>query len=197
MSEHQEPFLLAGLGNPGREYRQNRHNIGFMLIDYLARRWDLTISRMQSETLIADGRVDGEKIYLAKPQTFMNLAGRSVASLARYYRIPHSNVIVIYDDLDLPLGTVRIRPEGGSGGHKGMASIIDAMQTNQIPRMRIGIGRPSGKMDPADFVLQNFLTEDADLLNMTLQRSAECINTLLFAGIETAMNSCNPKPSEK
>ncbi|MCK5635301.1 MAG: aminoacyl-tRNA hydrolase, partial [Anaerolineales bacterium] len=147
MSEHQGPYLLAGLGNPGREFRRNRHNIGFMLIDHLARKWNLTISRMQSEALIADGRLDGEKIYLTKPQTFMNLVGRSVASLARYYRIPPSNLIVIYDDLDLSLGTVRIRPEGGSGGHKGMASIIEAMQSNRIPRMRLGIGRPPGKMD--------------------------------------------------
>jgi len=152
---------------------------------------------MQSEALIADGRVDGEKIYLVKPQTFMNLVGRSVASLARYYRIPPSNLIVIYDDLDLPLGTVRIRPEGGSGGHKGMASIIAAMQSNQIPRMRIGIGRPSGKMDPAAFVLQDFLTEDAEFVEMTLHRSADCVHTLLFDGIEAAMNSCNPKPADK
>lgn len=197
MSENQGPYLLAGLGNPGREFRQNRHNIGFMLIDHLARRWDLTISRMQSEALIADGRVDEKKIYLVKPQTFMNLVGRSVASLARYYRVPPSNLIVIYDELDLPLGTVRIRPEGGPGGHKGMTSIIDALQSNRIPRMRIGIGRPPGKMDPAAFVLQNFLAEDADLLEMTLQRSADCIHTLLFNGIEAAMNSCNPKPADK
>ncbi len=197
MSEHQGPYLIAGLGNPGREYRQNRHNIGFMLIDHLARRWDLMISRMQSEALIADGRVDGEKVYLVKPQTFMNLVGRSVASVARYYRIPPSNLIVIYDDLDLPLGIVRIRPEGGSGGHRGMASIIDALKSKRFPRMRIGIGRPSGKMDPANFVLQDFRTDDADLLDMTLQRSAACIHTLLFDGIEMAMNSCNPKPAEK
>jgi len=196
MTEQQGPYILAGLGNPGREFRQNRHNIGFMLIDQLVRRWDLTISRMQSEALIADGRIDGEKIYLTKPQTFMNLVGRSIASLARYYRIPPSNLIVIYDDLDLPLGTVRIRPEGGSGGHKGMASIIEAVQSNRFPRMRIGIGRPSGKMDPAAFVLQDFLAEDADLLDITLQRSADCINTLLFDGIEAAMNSCNPKPAD-
>ncbi len=173
MSEYQGPTLIAGLGNPGREYRRNRHNIGFMMIDHLAHRWDLAISRMQSEALIADGRVDGEKIYLMKPQTFMNHVGRSVASLARYYRIPPSNLIVIYDDLDLPLGTVRIRPEGGSGGHKGMASIIDALNSNRFPRMRIGIGRPSGRMDPADFVLQDFRTEDAELVDMTLQLSAD------------------------
>ena len=197
MSEQQGPYLIAGLGNPGREYRQNRHNIGFMLIDHLARRWDLTISRMQSEALIADGRVDGDKVYLAKPQTFMNLVGRSVSSLAHYYRIPPSNLIVIYDDLDLPLGTVRIRPEGGSGGHKGMASIIDALKSNRFPRLRIGIGRPSGRMDPANFVLQDFRAEDADILNMTLQRSADCIHTLLLDGIEDAMNSCNPRPAEK
>ena len=195
MLEQQGPYLIAGLGNPGREYRQNRHNIGFMLIDHLARKWDLTISRMQSEALIADGRVDGEKIYLAKPQTFMNLVGRSVGSLIHYYRIPLSNVVIIYDDLDLPLGTVRIRPEGGSGGHKGMSSIIDTMQSNQIPRMRLGIGRPAGKMDPAAFVLQDFIKADADLLNITLQRSADCIQTMLFENIETAMNACNPKPS--
>ena len=190
------PFLLAGLGNPGREFRWNRHNIGFMLIDDLARRWGFKISRMQSEALIADGRVGGEKIYMVKPQTFMNLVGRSVASLARYFRIPLTNLVVIYDDLDLPLGTVRIRPEGGSGGHKGMASIIDAMHTNRIPRMRIGIGRPAGRMDPAAFVLQNFREEDADLLHLTLQRSADCIQTLLFDGIESAMNACNPKPGD-
>ena len=197
MSEHQGPYLLAGLGNPGREFRRNRHNIGFMLIDHLARKWNLTISRMQSEALIADGRLDGEKIYLTKPQTFMNLVGRSIASLARYYRIPPSNLIVIYDDLDLSLGTVRIRPEGGSGGHKGMAYILEAMQSNRIPRMRLGIGRPPGKMDPAAFVLQDFLAEDADFLDMTLQRSADCIYSLLFDGIEAAMNSCNPKPADK
>ena len=141
-----ETFLLIGLGNPGAEYRYNRHNAGFTLMDKLATELGFSFSRRQMDALTSDGLYENRKVILAKPQTFVNSSGRPVASLSRFYKIPLSNLLVVFDDLDIPLGSIRLLPKGGTAGHRGMVSIIESLGTREFPRLRIGIGRPPGKM---------------------------------------------------
>jgi len=186
------PFLIVGLGNPGREYRDSRHNIGFMVADNLTQKFDVAFSRRQADALVTDWKSGDEKIIFAKPQTYMNLSGRSVSTLLRYYRIDFARCLIIYDDLDLPLGSVRIRSEGGSGGHKGMKSIIEVLATSEVPRMRLGIGRPAGSTDPAEFVLDAFSENEVEIVNITLSRATDCAVTFIREGIDAAMNHCNP-----
>jgi PTH1 family peptidyl-tRNA hydrolase len=193
MSHHSDspPYLIVGLGNPGRQFRENRHNIGFMVLDRMTRKMDLAFTRSRHKALSTDGHIDGVKVILSKPQTFMNNAGKSVSSLARYYRIPFDHLLIIFDDLDLPLGTIRLRPQGGSGGHRGVHSIIENLGTEAFPRMRLGIGRPPGRMDPADFVLQAFSKEEADIVDVLLDHASDCVHTFIHDGIEAAMTRYN------
>ncbi len=185
------PFLLVGLGNPGRSYRANRHNAGFMALDRLARSMGTSFSRSQLDALVTDGRLDGRRVILAKPQTYMNLVGRSVGALTRYYRVPLSQLVIVCDDLDLPLGSLRLRPAGGTAGHKGMASILEHLGTPDFPRLRLGIGRPPGRMDPADFVLQDFSADEASAVEGMLDRAAECLAASVVGGIQQAMTRFN------
>ncbi|MFQ5617119.1 MAG: aminoacyl-tRNA hydrolase, partial [Anaerolineales bacterium] len=143
------PFLIAGLGNPGREYAGNRHNVGFMLVDRLAERLRVRFTRMQNKALVTDALWQEHKLILAKPQTYMNESGQAVAPLVRFYKIPLENLLVAFDDMDIPLGAIRIRPKGGSGGQKGMKSVIQRLGNQQgFPRIRLGLGRPPGQMPP-------------------------------------------------
>src|SRR5438067_1919000 len=135
-------YLIVGLGNPGREYKKNRHNVGFQILDHFAARHRLEFTRQQSNAFIASGTAGGASVILAKPQTMMNRSGSSVAPLQKFYKIPLENLIVIFDDLDLPIGTIRVKPEGGAGGQNGMKDIIARLGTKEFPRMRVGIGRP-------------------------------------------------------
>ncbi|MEJ2551680.1 MAG: aminoacyl-tRNA hydrolase [Anaerolineales bacterium] len=191
MTELSTPFLIVGLGNPGKEYTRNRHNVGFMLLDRLGDDLQVTFSRRKSNAAFAECLLDGKKVYLAKPQTFMNDSGRSVEGLVRYFHIPESQLLVVYDELDLPTGNIRIRPAGGSGGHRGVRSIIHELGTQEFPRMRIGIGRPPGKMDPADYVLQDFSADESIELPLVLKRAAECVRIFVQEGIQAAMNAGN------
>lgn len=191
MMETQNTFLVVGLGNPGKEHRSNRHNIGFMLLDVMAQEYHCAFSRRKSKSLVTDFTLDGSKIILAKPQTFMNLSGRAVAPLLRFFRIPTERLLVAYDELDLPLGMLRMRPGGGSGGHRGMSSIIHELGTQDFPRLRLGIDRPPGRMDPADYVLQNFRAEDQELILDQLRRACECVSMFIQEGIQAAMTCCN------
>ena len=191
MTELSTPFLIVGLGNPGKEYTRNRHNVGFMLLDRLGDDLQVTFSRRKSNAAFAECLLDGKKVYLAKPQTFMNDSGRSVEGLVRYFHIPESQLLVVYDELDLPTGNIRIRPAGGSGGHRGVRSIIHELGTQDFPRMRIGIGRPPGKMDPADYVLQDFSADESIELPLVLKRAAECVRIFVQEGIQAAMNAGN------
>lgn len=186
-----ETFLIAGLGNPGRDYRDNRHNIGFMLINALAVRLNLVFSRLQFKSLVTSGTYGGNKIILAKPQTFMNLSDQAVVSMLRFYKLPLSNLLVANDDLDLPIGTIRIRPSGGSGGQKGINSIIENLGTQEFPRLRLGIGRPPGHMQAADYVLQDFEKSEIALVDEMLQRGVDAV--LLFSenGLNAAMTKFN------
>lgn len=190
MRESEGKVLLVGLGNPGTEHRQNRHNVGFMAIDRLASRHAVRLSTVQNKAVIGDGRVVGHRVILAKPQTYMNRSGDAVGPLARYYRIPPENVLVIYDDIDLAPGTIRLREKGGSGGHNGMKSIIRHLGQD-FPRLRLGIGRPPGKMPPAAYVLQDFGSDEEDLVDVMLDKAVEVVETFLEEGVDKAMSRHN------
>ena len=184
-------YLLVGLGNPGREYKNNRHNFGFMVLDQLAEASGWSFGRVQHQALVVSGRMCGKPVLLAKPQTFMNASGRSVASLMRFYRIDLERLLVVYDDLDLELGTLRFRKSGGSGGQKGVQSIIEQLGTDEFARLRLGIGRPPGRMDPADYVLRPFRASEEPIQDEVLKRSGEAVTCFMTEGIEMAMSRHN------
>jgi peptidyl-tRNA hydrolase, PTH1 family len=186
-----ENILVIGLGNPGREYRETRHNVGFMLLDRLALKLNARFTRLQSRALVASAMVAERKIILAKPQTFMNLSGRSVQGLIHFYKVPLTSLLITHDDLDLPLGTIRIRPDGGSAGQKGMASILEKLGTDVFPRLRMGIGHPPGQMQVPDYVLQKFSTSDLMIISETLDRAVEAVLIFVMEGLDAAMNKFN------
>ena len=186
-----ETFLIAGLGNPGREYRENRHNIGFMLVDRLSVKLNAHFTRLQSKALVASAMYQERKIILAKPQTFMNLSGQSVQGLIHFYKLPLENILIAHDDLDLPPGTIRIRPDGGSAGQKGMASIIERFGTDEFARLRLGIGRPPGHMQAPDYVLQDFSDFDMKIIAETLNRAVDAALEFVVNGLNAAMNKYN------
>jgi PTH1 family peptidyl-tRNA hydrolase len=184
-------LLLVGLGNPGREYKDNRHNLGFMVVDRLVVRLNARGMRVQSKAIVITTTADGNRVILAKPQTFMNLSGASVQGLLHFYKIPLENLLVMNDELDLPFGTIRIRPGGGPGGHNGLTSVIERLGTEDFPRLRVGIGRPPGRMDPAAFVLQDFSRGDQILLSEVLDRASEAALAFVSQGLNGAMNRFN------
>jgi peptidyl-tRNA hydrolase, PTH1 family len=184
-------FLLVGLGNPGREYRDTRHNVGFQAVDQLCASFGIKLSRLQSKALIGIGLWEGCKVVLVKPQTYMNLSGQAVTSLLRFYKVPLTQLLVFHDDIDLPVGTLRIRPGGGSAGQRGLASIIQQLGTQDFPRMRIGVGRPPGQMVAADYVLQNFTGADLEIISIVLQRSVDAARVFIRDGLEKTMNLYN------
>lgn len=193
----QTPYLIAGLGNPGRQYRSNRHNVGFMVLDKLAERLGVSFSRVESQALVTKADFEGNRLILVKPQTFMNLSGQALVSLARFYKVPDDNLMVVFDDVDLPFGMLRLRPGGGSGGQKGMASIIERLGTQDFPRLRFGIDRPPGRMDAADYVLQDFSRSQIEFLPSLLDRAVEAILLFVDQGLEAAMNKFNPATNEQ
>lgn len=184
-------YLLIGLGNPGREYQNNRHNFGFMLIDRLAVRINARGLKVQSKAIVTSGLYQDRKIILAKPQTYMNLSGQAAQGLLNFYKIPMENMLIAHDDLDIPFGTIRIRPKGGPGGQGGMASTIEKLGTKDFPRLRLGIGRPPGRMDPAAFVLQDFSREEMKLISEILDRAADAALEFVVSGLSAAMNKYN------
>lgn len=189
--ENNAPYLVIGLGNPGREYRDTRHNIGFLVIDTLCAALGASLNRVQSKALVGTGIIEGRKIIMAKPQTFMNLSGQAVGGLVRFYKVPVRQLIVAHDDLDLPFGTIRMRPGGGSAGQKGMGSIIQQLGTQEFARLRMGIGRPPGRMDPSAYVLQRFTSAEQEVLRAALDRAAEAVRAFVCRGLDTAMNQYN------
>ncbi len=184
-------YLLIGLGNPGREYRDNRHNIGFMLIDRLIVRLNARGMKVQSKAIVTTAMYEDRKLILAKPQTYMNLSGQSIQGLAHFYKLETENILIAFDDLDLPIGTIRLRPGGGAGGQKGFASAIETLGTKDVARLRLGIGRPPGRMDPSDYVLQNFSRDEMKLLSEILDRAADAALTFVVDGLNKAMNKYN------
>lgn len=189
-------YLVIGLGNPGMKYQNHRHNIGFMVVDYVAKEWGGAITKGQAKSLTMTHHLGDVRVVLAKPQKFMNESGRSVAALHKFYKIPLNRMIVIYDELDLPLGTIRMRPEGGTGGHRGMRSIQNEVHSQAYPRMRVGISRPPGRMDPAHYVLKDFSEDEIHIVTNILERSVTCLEHFIDRGIEDAMNTCNNLPQD-
>lgn len=186
-----DTYLLIGLGNPGREYRDSRHNVGFMFIDRLIIRLNARGMKVQSKAIVTTATYEERKLILAKPQTYMNLSGQSAQGLLHFYKLPMENMLVAHDDLDIPFGTIRIRPKGGPGGQGGMASTIDKLGTKDFPRLRIGIGRPPGRMDPSDYVLQNFSRDEVKMLSEIIDRAADAALTFVVDGLNKAMNKYN------
>jgi peptidyl-tRNA hydrolase, PTH1 family len=181
-------WLIAGLGNPGQQYADNRHNAGYMCCDVLAAELGLSFKRDRSRTMLATGQMDGIGVLLAKPVTFMNLSGGPVAALRAFYKIPDERIVVVHDELDLPFGTIRLKLGGGDNGHNGLRSLTAALHTRDFYRVRIGIGRPPGRMDPADFVLRNFSAAERKDLPEVLGRSADAVRALLTSGLASAQN---------
>lgn len=190
-STHQPNYLIAGLGNPGREYLGNRHNVGFMALDRLANSLQVSFSRLESRALVTKADYQESRLILAKPQTYMNLSGQAVGALLRFYKVPLEQLLIIYDDVDLPFGALRMRPGGGSAGQKGMASIIERIGSQDLPRLRIGVGRPPGRMDAAAYVLQDFSRQESEELVHILDKAVEAILTFVKDGITEAMNKFN------
>jgi len=184
-------YLIIGLGNPGREYRDNRHNLGFMLIDRLCVRLNARGMKVQSKAIVTTAVYEDRKLILAKPQTYMNLSGQSAQGLLNFYKLPMENMLVAHDDLDIPFGTIRIRPGGGPGGQRGMASTIEQLGTKDFPRLRMGIGRPPGRMDPAAYVLQNFSRDEMKTLSEIVDRAADAALAFVVDGLNKAMNQYN------
>jgi PTH1 family peptidyl-tRNA hydrolase len=189
-------YLIVGLGNPGREYKDTRHNVGFRCVDAIAAAHGLTFARRQSNALVADSLIAERKVLLAKPQTYMNLSGEAVWRLLDFYKIPLEHFLAISDDMDLPVGTLRIREKGGAGGQKGLKSIIEHLGTRDFARMRIGIGRPPGRMDPIDYVLQGFDADETILVVETLDRAVRAVETWLRDGLAIAMTRHNGTADE-
>jgi PTH1 family peptidyl-tRNA hydrolase len=189
----QGPYLIVGLGNPGKEYENNRHNVGFMLLNRLSERLGERFGKVESKALVCKANYQGNRLILAKPQAYMNSSGGSVSSLVRFYKVPLGRLLVAYDDVDLPLGVLRLRPDGGSAGQKGMQSIIERLGTDEFPRLRIGTGRPPGKKEAADYVLQDFPSQEIECLNETLNRAAEAVLSYVWLGLDKAMTLYNAK----
>ncbi len=195
-------YLIVGLGNPGKEYEQTRHNVGFHVVDELARRYSLTFGKKERKAVAASGVIRGKKVILAKPQTFMNLSGEAVRALVDFYKVELPRILIVSDDLDIPLGTVRMRQTGSAGGQNGMKSVIQHLGTQDFNRLRFGIGRPPGKMQAKDYVLGVFQKDDAILAAQVVDRAADAVETWLVEGIELAMTRHNgniddPKPIRK
>lgn len=188
-------LLIAGLGNPGKEYANTRHNIGFMVVDELARLLNTEFNKVQSNAMITTVQHPAGKIVLAKPRTFMNLSGQAVAALLRYYRVELENFLVIYDDVDLDFEVLRIKPDGSSSGQKGMQSVIQSLGTDQFPRLRVGVGRPPGRMPTPAYVLRPFTSQEEETLPFVIRKAADAALKFITSDIDTVMNIYNQKPS--
>jgi PTH1 family peptidyl-tRNA hydrolase len=184
-------YVIVGLGNPGDRYAATKHNIGFITIDYLAEQHSIKMNKIKHKAIIGEGTIGGEKILFVKPQTFMNLSGQSVMDIIKFYKVPMSNLIVIYDDIDLPVGKVRIRPNGSSGTHNGMRNIIYLLNNQEFPRVRIGVGKQPDYMDLADYVMTKFNGEEKPLMEEAIKKSAAAVTEIVKSGINSAMNQYN------
>lgn len=186
-------YVIVGLGNPGKKYENTKHNIGFITVDYLAEKNEIKLNKIKHKALVGEGFISGKKVLLVKPQTFMNLSGNSVREILEYYKIEMEELIVIYDDIDIDMGRIRIRKKGSAGTHNGMRSIIYDIQSDQFPRIRIGIGGER-KMDLADYVIGKFDKSSVKTMEDAVERAASSISCILEKGIDIAMGEYNVKP---
>lgn len=184
-------YFIVGLGNPGLQYENTRHNVGFMTIDYLANKYDIDVRKLKFKSLYGQGEISGHKVMLIKPQTYMNNSGEAIRELKNFYKFDIDKLIVIYDDIDIDFGTIRIRKKGSAGSHNGMKSIIYQIQDDQFPRIKVSIGKKPEKLDLANFVLSGFSQEEVGVLEDEIRLAAEGIEIILKEDIDKAMNRCN------
>lgn len=189
--------LIVGLGNPTKEYEGTRHNIGFMAIDALAEEYGIRVDTLKHKAMIGKGMVEGQKVILAKPVTYMNLSGEAVREITDYYKIPAEDVIVIFDDISLDVGMIRIRRKGSAGGHNGIKSIISHLGTMDFPRIKVGIGAKREGQDLADYVLGRFSKADREILTEALKDVKKAVSHMVWDEITEAMNAFNKKKIEK
>lgn len=184
-------FIIVGLGNPGRRYSKTRHNVGFDTIDFLSLKYNIKVNKVRHKALTGEGEINGCRVILAKPQTFMNLSGECISEIVRWYKIELERLIVIYDDIDIPLGSIRIRTEGSAGTHNGMRSVIYLLNADTFPRIRIGIGMPEGSDDLINYVTDEFGAEQRKIVNQSIANAADAISIIISEGINKAMNKYN------
>ncbi|CEN31931.1 aminoacyl-tRNA hydrolase [Paraclostridium sordellii] len=184
-------YVIVGLGNPGKQYEHTRHNVGFDVIDILAKEYGISVTKIKHKALIGEGRVGSEKVILVKPQTYMNLSGETLIDIYNYYKVDSNNIVVIYDDIDLEVGKIRIRKKGSGGTHNGMRSILKCLGTNEFPRVRIGVSKPRQGQDLADFVLSRFRKEEADDIQDGLEKAAKAVDCMIRENLYLAMNKYN------
>lgn len=188
-------YVICGLGNPGSEYEGTRHNIGFMAMDLISKKYGIDIRKENFDSIIGTGRIGKEKVILVKPQTYMNLSGKAVYQVMDYFDVDIEHLIVIYDDFDIPLGNIRIRKAGSAGTHNGMRSIVSSLKTGNFPRIRVGIGDDKG--DLIKFVLGKLGGTEKENINATLDKVADAVETIISDNIEIAMSRFNSKKNEK
>ena len=185
-------YLIAGLGNPGREYAGTRHNVGFEVVDALCAKYDIKLNKEKFRAVFGDGRIGGEKVIVAKPQTYMNLSGESIRELANWYKIDNEHIIIIYDDISLPVGKLRIREKGSAGGHNGIKNIIYQLDTDVFPRIKVGTGMPQDPgYDIKDYVLGHFSKEEIEILIKSAVRAVYAVEEIIKADANSAMNKYN------
>lgn len=189
-------YVIAGLGNPGKKYAQTRHNMGFITVDQLAEKHHIKVDRLKFKALVGEGRIAGQKVLLVKPQTYMNLSGESLREVMRFYKLEPEQLIVIYDDIDLEVGALRIRKFGSAGTHNGMRSVVYQLQSDRFPRIRIGIGS-SGKKDLINFVTGGFSKDEVPALEDAVTKAVCALECMLEEGIDKAMNQYNTKKKSK
>lgn len=189
-------FIIAGLGNPGKKYENTRHNMGFLTIDRLAEKYNIRTDKIKFKSLVGEGRIAGQKVVLIKPQTYMNLSGEAIREVMAFYKLEPENLIVIYDDLDIPTGSLRIRKSGSAGTHNGMKSVVYQLQSDQFPRIRIGIGSDR-RGDIIDFVVGNVSSEEKAVLEETIDQSVKAIECIIAEDIDMAMNRYNTGKKNK
>lgn len=186
-------YLIAGLGNPGREYEMTRHNIGFHTIDYIADKYNVKIKKLKFKALYGEGIIAGEKVYLIKPQTYMNLSGDSLAEFVNFFKVPVKNLIVISDEISLDTGRIRVRAKGSAGGHNGLKSIIYRLNSEEFPRIRIGVGGKKENTDLKDHVLGRFPKTEISVMEQAIINAASAVEEIIKNGTEQAMNKFNGK----
>ena len=185
-------FLIVGLGNPENQYSNTRHNMGFDTINQIAKTYNLKVEKNNFEGLYEKAKIEGEDIILLKPQTFMNLSGKSIKKVADFYKISSENIIVIYDDMDIEKGIIKLRKKGGPGSHNGMKSIINELQTEDFPRIRIGIGKPDYIYDKINYVIGSIISkEEREILDEGIKKAAQAAIDIILKGIDNAMNKYN------
>ena len=189
-------YIIAGLGNPGKKYENTRHNMGFLTIDLLAEEYGIKVDKLKFKSLVGEGRIAGQRVLLIKPQTYMNLSGEAIREALNFYKIEPEELIVIYDDIDIPTGTFRIRKKGSAGTHNGMRSVVHQIQSDQFPRIRVGIGSEK-KVDLINYVTGGVSKSERELLEDALVKSAKAAACIVEKGIDKAMNEFNVRPPKK